>query len=162
MKILVPRMSYLPSGRRLAVVLAEPTSLPACGSVKHIVPAHLPLNMLGTYVASCSGVPNVTITSAAPWVSDGYMLNERVAPHMNSSTIIASVNGPAGPPWISSTASVRQPASNSAFHASLKPAGTWTWPSMSLQPSSSPERLNGPRYFWTQAYDSSSTVLTSS
>ena len=41
-------MSYLPSGRRLAVVLAEPTSLPACDSVRHIVPAHLPLNMFVT------------------------------------------------------------------------------------------------------------------
>ena len=41
---------------------------------------------------------------------------------MNSSTIIASVNGPAWPPCFSSIASVRQPASNSAFHASLKPA----------------------------------------
>src|SRR5437870_5902201 len=28
MKILTPRISYLPSGRRVATVLAEPTSLP--------------------------------------------------------------------------------------------------------------------------------------
>src|SRR3954451_12619028 len=115
MKILTPRMSYLPSGRRSAWQLAEPTSLPACGSVRHIVPAHLPLYMLGTYVDCCSGVPNVMITSAAPWVSAGYMLNDVFDPHMNSSTMIASVNGPAWPPFASSTASVRHPASNSAF-----------------------------------------------
>src|SRR6185436_20610347 len=119
MKILTPRMSYLPSGRRVACELAEPTSLPACGSVRHIVPAHLPLYMLGTYVACWSGVPNVRITSAAPWVSAGYMLNDVFEPHMNSSTIMASENGPAWPPLRSSTASVRQPASNSAFQPSL-------------------------------------------
>jgi cellulose synthase/poly-beta-1,6-N-acetylglucosamine synthase-like glycosyltransferase len=40
--------------------------------------------------------------------------------------IIASVNGPAWPPFFSSTASVRQPALNSSCHASLKPGGTRT------------------------------------
>src|SRR6185295_18206385 len=105
----------------LACEVAEPTSLPACGSVRHIVPANLPSNILGTYVACCSGVPNAMITSAAPWVSAGYMLNDVLAPDMNSSTMIARVDGPPWPPWLSSTPSVRQPASNSAFQASLKP-----------------------------------------
>src|SRR5262249_11060563 len=94
--------------------------------------------------------------------SAGYMLNDVFEPHMNSSTITASVNGPACPPRRSSTASVRQPASNSAFQPSLKPAGTCTWPFSSRTPSSSPLRLYGPRYFCTHSYASSSTAWTSS
>lgn len=82
--------------------------------------------MFGTYVAISASVPNARITSAAPCVSAGYMLKLVFEPHMNSSTIIASVNGPACPPCFSSIASVRQPASNSAFQISLKPAGTLT------------------------------------
>ncbi len=97
-----------------------------------------------------------------PVVSAAYMLKLVHDPHMNSSTSIASVNGPAWPPCFSSTASVRQPASNSAFHASLKPAGTWTWPPTSVQPVASPVVFSGPRYFWTQPYASSRTVMTSS
>src|SRR5687767_13676862 len=111
MKIFVPLMLYWPSGRLIAVVVQLPTSDPACGSVRHIVPAHLPLNMLGTYVLISFSLPNARMTSAAPCVSAGYMLNDVFEPHMNSSTIIASVNGPACPPCFSSTASVRHPAS---------------------------------------------------
>ncbi len=42
MKTLVPLMAYLPLPSRLALVFAEPTSLPACGSVRHIVPPQVP------------------------------------------------------------------------------------------------------------------------
>jgi hypothetical protein len=45
MNILVPRIAYVPSASFFAVVRAAPTSEPACGSVKHIVPAHLPKYM---------------------------------------------------------------------------------------------------------------------
>ena len=59
------------------------------------MPAHVPSSIFETYVACCSGVPKWRITSAAPCVSAGYMLNDVHDPHMNSSTITESVNGPA-------------------------------------------------------------------
>jgi hypothetical protein len=42
MKTLVPLMEYFPLPSRCAVVFAAPTSLPACASVRHIVPPQVP------------------------------------------------------------------------------------------------------------------------
>jgi hypothetical protein len=42
MKTLVPLMPYVPLPSRLALDFAEPTSLPAWGSVRHIVPPQVP------------------------------------------------------------------------------------------------------------------------
>jgi hypothetical protein len=94
---LVPLDVVLAVGAPVALVLALPTSLPACGSVRHIVPAHLPLSMVHVRRLICSGCRSA-MTSAAPWVSAGYMLNAVLAPHMISSAIACSVNGPAWPP----------------------------------------------------------------
>ncbi len=98
MKILVPLMLNVPSSRRIARVVAEPTSEPACGSVRHIVPAKVPSCILCSHLVFCSGVPNSPITSAAPAVSAGYMLNDVLPPHIISSASALSVNGPACPP----------------------------------------------------------------
>src|SRR5690242_10917881 len=134
MKILVPLIRYVPSGRRSAFVVAEPTSEPACGSVRHIVPPAVPSVSIGTHFFCCSGVPKCITTSATPCVSAGYMLNDVFAPHIISSASACSVNGPPCPPCFSGTERLRQPASNSDFHASLNPGGVITFPFSSLQP----------------------------
>ena len=46
-KILVPVILYVPSAFGLALVLIIPKSVPECGSVKHIVPDHSPVYILG-------------------------------------------------------------------------------------------------------------------
>ena len=42
--------------------------LPACGSVKHIVPPHSPVSILGVYFSFNSLLANSIINSAAPVV----------------------------------------------------------------------------------------------
>ena len=42
MKILVPVTLYEPSSWGTALVEMMPRSVPACGSVRHMVPAHFP------------------------------------------------------------------------------------------------------------------------
>src|SRR5580704_928862 len=111
MKILVPRMEYDPSALRVAAVLALPTSLPACGSVRHIVPPHWPPNIRAQYSAFCSGVPNDEMTSDAPYARPGYIANAVLAPLIISSTITCSAWGAPAPPYSASTAIDFHPAS---------------------------------------------------
>ena len=60
-----------PSSVRSAVVRIDPGSLPASGSLSAKAPAmYSPEVKRGTYVARCSGVPKVVITSATMLVTD--------------------------------------------------------------------------------------------
>ena len=47
MKILPPVIAKLPSSRGSALVRSRPRSVPQCASVRHMVPAHSPLTILG-------------------------------------------------------------------------------------------------------------------
>ena len=60
-------------------------SLPACGSVRFIVPVHLPETMLGRNVSRAFCGPRSSIASIAPCVSIGQSLKARFAePHISS------------------------------------------------------------------------------
>ncbi len=47
MKIFWPVIAHEPSPRGSALVATAPTSDPACGSVRFIVPVHSPVSILG-------------------------------------------------------------------------------------------------------------------
>ena len=90
---------------------ADPTSLPACGSVRHIVPAQVPPYIRVQKIFFCSSVPNVSMTSDAPKASPGYIAKAVFAPLISSSTRICSEWGDPAPPNSASTAIDFHPAS---------------------------------------------------
>ena len=57
MKIFWPLMRQVPSAAGVAFDLISPRSEPACGSVRFMVPVHLPLTSLGRYFFFCASVP---------------------------------------------------------------------------------------------------------
>ena len=57
MKIFWPVIRHEPSSAGTAFVVRAPTSDPACGSVRFIVPVHSPVTILVTYVSFCSSEP---------------------------------------------------------------------------------------------------------
>ena len=72
------------------------------------LPAEHALSSRGAF---CSGVPNDSMTSAAPKASPGYMAKAVLAPLIISSTSTCSVCGAPAPPYSGSTAIDFQPAS---------------------------------------------------
>ena len=54
-------------------------SLPACGSVRFIVPVHSPEVIRGIQAACCSGVPATSSASIAPSVSSGHSARLKLA-----------------------------------------------------------------------------------
>ena len=54
-----------------ALVVMSERELPAWGSVKAMVPCHLPSNFLGTYVSISSREPKASIRCAAPAERNG-------------------------------------------------------------------------------------------
>jgi hypothetical protein len=77
----------------------------------HMVPPHLPTNILDEYFSCCSGVPTCAITSAAPMVRPGYIENAVLAPLIISSTHSCTTCGAPWPPWSASSAMPFQPFS---------------------------------------------------
>ena len=95
-------MRYFPScspcSIGTAVLRRAPTSLPACGSVKFIVPDHSPLTSLGRYIAFCAALPWSSSASIAPIDSIGSRLKAKFAVPRFSSTLQPSVLGRPCPP----------------------------------------------------------------
>ena len=58
-----------------ALVLIRPRSVPHCGSVRFMVPAHSPDAIFGPYLAFCSSDPPAIKASNAPEVRPGYIAN---------------------------------------------------------------------------------------
>ncbi len=71
MKHFVPAMEKVPSALLFAVAFKAPTSEPATGSVRHIVPAQVPSNIFLTKMAFSSSEQNFSTSRAAPDVKDG-------------------------------------------------------------------------------------------
>src|SRR6185295_9494867 len=104
-------------------VLQSPTSLPAWGSVRHIVPPHWPETIGPQYWARWASVPKLAISSAAPSVRPAYIWKLVFEPLISSLASAWSVSGASWPPYCDSTDSTAQPASCNFFQASLKPVG---------------------------------------
>ncbi len=141
---LVPLMAYRLPSMCFARVFVAPTSDPACGSERHMVPAKRPASMCGRKRALSSGSAKCWITSAAPCVRPGYMLNAVLAPLCSSCRMTSMACGPPNPPASGGMANDTRPRSKSLFQASLKPAGVCTVPPSSRQPVRSPDAFSGP------------------
>jgi hypothetical protein len=114
MKILEPLICHWPSGSFLAVDLRSPTAEPAEGSVRHMVPCHLPAAMLGMYFFFCSSVQQVSIRCMAARVSPGYMEKAMDPAIQYSVTGKPAISGRPCPPYSSDVASPIQPPSHKA------------------------------------------------
>ena len=75
------------------------------------MPPHLPLTMLGTYLAFCSSEPLTSNAAIAPCVSPGYMANAMLEEIMNSWNAVETTCGMPCPPNSSGAESVPQPLS---------------------------------------------------
>ncbi len=75
MKRLVPSILKIrgstASGSGMALVLSHPTSDPASGSVRHMVPPHTPVYIFSTNSALSSSVPKFSIKCPFPTASPG-------------------------------------------------------------------------------------------
>ena len=69
---------YAPSPAGTALVVMMPRSVPACASVRHIVPLQVPSTSLGRKRCLISSEPWLIIALYAPCESPGYMLNDRL------------------------------------------------------------------------------------
>ncbi|PAV93205.1 hypothetical protein WR25_03035 [Diploscapter pachys] len=104
-------MSWSPNEIGLAVERSAPTSLPACGSVRFIVPVQAPVARWGRYCACWSGVPWWISASIAPTVSVGQSAKPMLALPNVSSTAVWIAKGRPWPPKSSGTPIVPQPPS---------------------------------------------------
>ena len=75
MKIFWPVIRHVPSAAGTARVASAPTSEPACGSVRFIVPDHSPATIFGRYTSRWASSPLCNSMSMAPWVSSGHTEN---------------------------------------------------------------------------------------
>src|ERR1700685_2170509 len=126
MKIFWPVIAYEPSANGVARVLRRPRSVPQCGSVKHIVPAHSPVVIFGRYRAFKSLLPCAISAATAPRVRPGYIANATFAEHSYSQNSAAKNIGRLWPPYVGSPASPTQPPSTRLLYADLNPLGVTT------------------------------------
>eukprot|EP00668_Euglena_longa_P043348 GGOE01057581.1.p1 GENE.GGOE01057581.1~~GGOE01057581.1.p1 ORF type:complete len:143 (-),score=8.70 GGOE01057581.1:285-713(-) len=126
MKIFVPEILYesLPTGT--ALVLMSDKSLPAPGSVRHMVPVHSPVVSFGRNLFFISSEANSTIHSTQPWLSIGYINQVQLAVAQNSVFTVSKVQGKFCPPYSGAAASVGQPPSTYCAYASFQPGGVVT------------------------------------
>src|SRR5450830_621726 len=130
MKILVPESLDVPSPCGAARVRTNARSEPACGSVRFIVPVHLPEMKLVREEFFCSSVPAVISASMVPSVSNGHKANERLAEFSISIQGVATSLGKPWPPNSTGCCTPCQPASPNCLKASLKPLLVVTLPSL--------------------------------
>ena len=109
MKILVPEIRYRPSGCLTALVRADPTSDPACGSVRHIVPAHLPPIQPRQVQRFLFLRTKLLNHLSDPIDRPGYIAND-VAPATSSSTAIPSSVGAPDPPTLDGSTPAAAPS----------------------------------------------------
>ncbi len=111
MKIFWPVIRHDPSSAGTARVVNAPTSEPACGSVRFIVPVHSPETIFVTYVSRCSSLPWCSSMSMAPWVSNGHSEKPMFAA-VNVSCIATPTNhGNPPPPYSAGNGTAGHPAS---------------------------------------------------
>ncbi len=80
----------MPSPAGSALVVSAPTSLPACGSVRFIVPLHSPEMSFGRYNALISSEAWCSSASIWPCVISGLRLSDRQAEAIISFRQVAS------------------------------------------------------------------------
>ncbi len=141
-KIFCPKMRNT-SPSRTAFVRTAARSDPACGSVKFIVPVHVPETIFSRYVVLIPSPAWASIASTAPWLSSGHRPNDKFAPCHISWSANATSHGKPCPPCAGSNTTEFHPPSQNCLYASLNPFAVVTTPSLSTFPSRSPLWLMG-------------------
>src|SRR5450830_1266994 len=129
MKILVPKILYVPSSWGTARVRTAARSEPACGSVKFMVPGHLPEINSSRKRTFCCSEPAVINASMALFFFKQKTAYEIDAALSISMQGVATSFGKPWPPNCVGCCTPCQPASAKLLKASLKPAAVVTWPS---------------------------------
>ena len=111
MKIFCPVIAKVPSPFGTAFVRSAPTSEPACGSVRFIVPDHSPEVSFGRYRALIASLAWCSSASICPLERSGFNCKARQAPDIMSSTPNASEIGRPIPPCSGLAAMPTQPPS---------------------------------------------------
>ena len=88
---------------------SAPTSEPAAGSVRFMVPVHSPATSFSAKVAFCASVPCAWINSTAPWVNSGQSASDMLAPFHISPSATATAQGSPPPPNSGSNGTPFQP-----------------------------------------------------
>src|SRR5438270_1135574 len=142
MKIFWPEIRYWFPWRSARVRTSD-RSDPACGSVRFIVPVHLPSIILGRYACFRASEPRSSKASTAPWVRSGQSEKLKFELFHISCTGVETSLGSPCPPHSCAKGSAFHPPSQNLRYASRKPRGVRTSPSLNLEPSWSPEKLIG-------------------
>ena len=111
MKIFWPEMSQVPFGPGSALATSAPTSDPAWGSVRFMVPHHSPLMSFGRYVAFCSSDPWADRAWILAWVRRGLSDNAMFAAVNISVIAMPMSHGNPPPPYSGSKLIAPHPAS---------------------------------------------------
>ncbi|MNH41978.1 hypothetical protein D3C79_1035800 [compost metagenome] len=93
------------------MVRMMPRSVPACGSVRHMEPAHTPAYMFGRYFSFSASLAWALIDRQAPAVSIGYRPKARLEALTISSTWAEMALGMPMPPNSGSPPTPTQPPS---------------------------------------------------
>ncbi len=104
-------MRHVPSSAGTALVRRAPTSEPAWGSVRFIVPVHRPLTIGRRNRSCCSSLPWLVSRSIAPWVSRGHSEKAMLADVSISCIASATSHGNPPPPCSGSNGTLPHPAS---------------------------------------------------
>ena len=111
MKIFWPVIRHDPSSAGTARVVRAPTSEPAWGSVRFIVPDHSPVTIFGRYTSRCASLPLCSSMSMAPWVSSGHSEKPMFADVSSSCIATPTSHGNPPPPNSGGNGTAGQPAS---------------------------------------------------
>src|ERR1700704_5752773 len=120
-------------------------SEPACGSVRFMVPVHLPLTRFGRYVSFCASDPWRINDATTPAVSIGQRQNDMLAEFHISDVCAEMICGNPCPPYCGSQLRPVQPPCENCRKASANPGAEITTLPLILAPVVSPRRLSGSR-----------------
>src|SRR6185312_3648494 len=98
-----------------ALVFIRRRSVPQCGSVRHIVPAHSPLIILVAMFSFIHGWPVPSSAPEAAPVRPGYIAKAWLADCIISPTARLIIIGISAPPNLDGAASAPQPASQNCL-----------------------------------------------
>ena len=110
MKHFWPDTRHEPVASCMATVFTRPRSLPACGSVRHIVPLHWPLARCGANIDSTSALANRARQASTPSRTLAKMEKARLAAARFSVARAPRARGKPWPPRLAGTVSEGQPA----------------------------------------------------
>src|ERR671919_2939857 len=111
MKIFWPVMRQVPSSAGTALVVRAPTSDPAWGSVRFMVPVHSPVTILGRRVSRWASEPYCSSMSMAPCVRNGHSEKAMLAAVSISWMATATSHGKPPPPNSAGNGTAAQPPS---------------------------------------------------